>query len=77
MVTSFRYRTLSKKDTTWKTDVKNLSFLTLQGLLLLFLDKSDDLANKNEEFYKPNIKKVLTAINGMPLSRSRWPRYLP
>ena len=65
-VTSIHYQTLSKKDTTWKIDMNNLSVHSLQGLLLLFLDKHDDFANKNEEFYNPNIKKILTAINGMP-----------
>ena len=49
-VTSIHYPTLSKKDTTWKIDVNNLSVRSLQGLLLLFLDKRDDFANKNEEF---------------------------
>ena len=39
-----------KKDTTWKIDVNNLSVCSLQGLLLLFLDKRDDFANKKEEF---------------------------
>ena len=57
---------MSKKDTTWKIDVNNLSVRSLQGLLLLFLDKRDDFANKNEEFYNPSIKKILTTINGMP-----------
>ena len=65
-VTSIHYQTLSKKDTTWKIDVNNLSVRSLQGLLLLFLDKRDDFANKNEEFYNPSIKKILTTINGMP-----------
>ena len=65
-VTSIHYQTLSKKDTTWKIDVNNLSARSLQGLLLLFLDKRDDFSNKNEEFYNPNIKKVLTTINRMP-----------
>ena len=50
-VTSIHYQTLSKKHTTWKIDVNNLSVRSLQGLLLLFLDKCDDFANKNEEFY--------------------------
>ena len=53
-VTSIHYQTLHqsiiKKDTTWKIDVNNLSVRSLQGLLLLFLDKRDDFANKNEEF---------------------------
>ena len=60
------YQTLSKKDTIWKIDVNNLSVRSLQGLLLLFLDKRDDFANKNEEFYNPSIKKILVTINGMP-----------
>ena len=65
-VTSIHYQTLSKKDTTWKIDVNNLSVRSLQGLFLLFLDKRDDFANKNEEFYNPSIKKILTTINRMP-----------
>ena len=65
-VTSIHYETLSKKDTTWKIDVNNLSVRSLQGLLLLFLDKRDDFANKNEEFYNPSIKIILVTINGMP-----------
>ena len=65
-VTSIHYQTLSKKDTTWKIDVNHLSDHSLQGLLLLFLDKRDGFANKNEEFYNPSIKKILTTINGMP-----------
>ena len=44
----------------------NLSVRSLQGLLLLFLDRLDGFANKNEEFYNPSIKKVLVTINGMP-----------
>ena len=63
--TSIR-QTLSKKDTTWKIDVNNLFVCSLQGLLLLLLDKRDDFANKNEEFYDPSIKKILVKINGMP-----------
>ena len=65
-VTSIHYQTLSKKDTTWKTDVNNLSVRSFQGLLLLFLNKRDDFANKNEEFYNPSINKILVTINGMP-----------
>ena len=65
-VTSIHYQTLSKKDTTWKIDMNNLSVRSLQGLLLIFLDKRDDFANSNEEFYKPSIKKNLVTINGMP-----------
>ena len=56
---------LSKRDTLWKIDVNNLSVLSLQGLLLLFLDKQNDFENKNEEFYKTSIKKILVIINGM------------
>ena len=63
--TSIR-QTLSKKDTTWKIDVNNLFVCSLQGLLLLLLNKRDDFANKNEEFYDPSIKKILVKINGMP-----------
>ena len=46
--------------------MNNLSVHSLQGLLLLFLEKRDDFAYKNEEFYNPSIKKILTTINGMP-----------
>ena len=34
-VTSIHYQALSKKDTTWKIDVNNLSFQSLQGLLII------------------------------------------
>ena len=64
-VTLIHYQTLSKKDTTWKIDVNNLSVRSLQGLLLLFVDKRNGFANKNEEFYNLSIKKILVAINGM------------
>ena len=47
-------------------DVNNFSVRSLQGLLLLFLDKRDDFANKNEELYNTSIKKILITINGMP-----------
>ena len=66
-VTSIYYQKLSKKDTTWMIDVNNLSTRSLQGLMLQFFDKRDNFSNKNEEFYNPRIKKVLTTINGMPL----------
>ena len=46
--------------------MNNLSIRSFQGLLLLFLDKRDDFANKNEEFYNPSIKKILVTHNGMP-----------
>ena len=46
-VTLVRHQKLSKKDTAWKIDINNLSVCSLQGLLLLFLDKSGDFANKN------------------------------
>ena len=65
-VTSIHYQTFSKKDANWKIEVNNLSVRSLRGLLLLFLDKHDDFANKNEEFYNPSIKKILLTINGMP-----------
>ena len=54
-VTSIHYKTLSKKDTTWKVDMNNLSVCSLQGLLLLFRSKRDDFANKNDEVYNPSI----------------------
>ena len=54
-VTSIHYESLPKKYTVWKIDVNNLSVRSLQGLLLLFLDKQDDFANKNEDFYNPSI----------------------
>ena len=54
-VTSIHYQTLSKKDTTWKVDMNNLSVCSLQGLLLLFRSKRDDFANKNDEVYNPSI----------------------
>ena len=60
------YQTLSKKNTIWKTELNIHSVRSLQGLLLLILDKRDDFANKNEEFYNPSIKKILVTINGMP-----------
>ena len=56
-VTPIHYETLSKKGTLWKIDVNNISVRSFQGLLLLFFDKRDDFANKNEEFYNPSIKK--------------------
>ena len=65
-ITSKDYQTLSKKDIVWKIDVNSLDVPSLQGLLLLFLDKRNGFANKNEEFYNPSIKKILMAINGDP-----------
>ena len=62
-VTSVHYQTLSKKDTTWKINVTKLSVCSLQGLLLLCLNKRDDLADKNEEFYNPTNKNILIKIN--------------
>ena len=65
-VTLIHYQTLSKKGTTSNIDVKDLPVCSLQGLLLLFLDKCEDLANRNEEIYNPNLMKVLETINDMP-----------
>ena len=65
-VTLIHYQTLSKKDTTWKIDVNNLSSRSFQGSLLLFFDKRDDFANKNEEFYYQSMMNILVTINGMP-----------
>ena len=64
-IISIHYQKLSKKDTTWKIDVNTLSVRSLQGLLLLFIDKREGFANKNEEFYNPTIqasKKVLQQL---------------
>ena len=71
-VTSIHYQTLAKKDTTWKIYVHNLSVRSLHGLLLLFLDKRDDFANKNEEFYNPSIRKMLVTINGASSTLCSW-----
>ena len=65
-ITLKHYQTLSKKDTIWKIDMNSLDVCSLQGLLSLFLDKLDSLANKNEEFYNPSIKKILATLNGDP-----------
>ena len=51
-VTSIHYQTLSKKDNTWKIDVNNLSVCSLQGLLLIFLDKRDDFGNNMQALRK-------------------------
>ena len=67
-VTSIHCQALSKKDTIWKIDVNNLSFHSLRGLLLLFFDKRDYFANKNEEFYNSSIKKILVTIKAMTLN---------
>ena len=64
-VTSIHYEKLYKRHAVWKIDMNKLSVHLLQGLLLLFVDKRDDFANKNEEFYNPSIAKILLTINGM------------
>ena len=38
--------------------MNNLLVRSLRGLLLLFLDKRDDFANKNEQFYNLSIKEI-------------------
>ena len=48
-----------------KIDVNNLSVWSLQGLQLLFLDKRDEFANNNEEFYNLSINKIFVTINGL------------
>ena len=70
-VTLIHQQTLSKKDTAWKIDANNLSICLLQGLLLLSLDKRDDFANKNEEFYNPSINKISVIIHGISLQLYR------
>ena len=64
-VTAVHHQTLSKKKENWKIIINNLNLTNLQGLVLLFVDKQNDLANENEKFYKPSIKKILIAINGV------------
>lgn len=54
-----------QKEATWNIDFNNLPVCLLQSWQLLFLDKRDGFANKDEKLYKPIIRKVLTAINGM------------
>ena len=81
-VTAVHHQALSKKNENWKIDINNLSVRSLQGLLLLFVDKQNDFANENEKFYNPSIKKILTTINGIPhqlypggvLSRNIFPK---
>ena len=41
------YQTLSKNNTTWKIDVKNLPVFFITRLIFTILDKRDDFANKN------------------------------
>ena len=84
-VTAVHHQVLSKKNENWKIDINNLSVRSLQGLLLLFVDKQNDFANENEKFYNLSIKKILTTINGIPhqlypggvLSREAKNYYLP
>ena len=64
--TVVHHQALSKKNENWKIDINNLSVRSLQGLLLLLVDKQSDFANENEKFYNPSIKKILTTINGIP-----------
>ena len=56
-VTSIHYQTLSKKDTTWKIDVNNLSARSLQGLLLLFLGKVVTFQTKIKNFTIQALRK--------------------
>ena len=59
-VTAVHHQALSKKSENWR------SVRSLQGLLLVFVDKQSDFANENEKFYNPSIKKILATINGIP-----------
>ena len=52
------YHTLSKKDTIWKIDVNNLSVCSLQGLLLLFIDKKQTLRTKMKNFITQVLRKL-------------------
>ena len=51
--------------------IENMPIKSLEGFYycyyfyLLFLDKCNDFANKNEEFYNPTVKNLLTVVNGM------------
>ena len=65
-ITSIHYETLNKKDTNCKIEVTSISVPSLQGLLLPFLNKRDDFANNNEDFYNPSINKILVTIDGIP-----------
>ena len=65
-VTAVHHQALSKKNENWKIDINNLSVRSLQGLLLLFVDKQKEFGNETEKFYNPLIKKILTTINGIP-----------
>ena len=49
-VTWVHYQALSKKDTTWKIDVNNISFRSLQGLLFLFLTNVMTLPTRMKNF---------------------------
>ena len=55
-LTLIHYQTLSKRDTIRKID-NNFSALSMQGLLLLLLEKHDEFANKNEEFTNLPLRK--------------------
>ena len=66
IVKSIHNELLRKQDTIWKIDANNLSFRSLQDVLLLFLEKLNDFGNKNEEFYNPSIKTIVVTINGIP-----------
>ena len=66
-VTSVHYQTLSKKTLLGRLVLTISLFVHYNAyLLLLFLDKSNDFANKNEEFCNPTTKRVIATINGMP-----------
>ena len=55
-ITLIHCQTRSKRETIRKLD-NNFSVLSMQGLLLLFLDKYDEFANKNEEFTTLSLRK--------------------
>ena len=56
-VTAVHHQALSKKNENWKTDINNLSVASLQGLLLLFVDKQNDFANEIKNFTTPRLKR--------------------
>lgn len=60
-LTSTHYQTLSKKKKTFQT----LASCSIQNLLLLFLDRHDEVAKKYEDFYNSSIQKVSVTF-GIP-----------
>ena len=67
-ITRIHYERLSKKDTIWKLKIDSITAASLRGILVLFVDDSNDrkpFACTNK-FYNPTIQRVLVTINGDP-----------